>query len=73
MENILLGLILGLFLEGKNHETSRHVPQSISRPIHPYCQPFPQKELCRQSDEGRNSSVSDAMPQPDYCKQEGLR
>jgi len=73
MENILLGLIFGLFLEGKYHETPRYVRQSITRPVLPHCQSFPQKELCWQSDEGRHSSVNDAMSQPNYCQQEGLR
>lgn len=69
MENILIGLLLGLFLEGKHHhETPQN--ERIRKPetIFLNCLPEPQKELCRESDARWYPAVTDAMSKPYHCQ-----
>jgi hypothetical protein len=68
MENILIGLILGLFLEGKNHETPQNEQRRQPPSVFCNCIPEPQKELRREPDAGWNPAVIHAMPKPDICQ-----
>lgn len=69
MENILIGLILGLFLEGKSHhETPQNERFRKPETVFLNCLPEPQKELCGQPDARWYPTVTDAMPKPHICQ-----
>lgn len=68
MEQILIGLLLGLFLERKNHETPQNERAEKPPLVLRYCEPCTQKEFRRQSDARWYPAVTDAMPQPDICQ-----
>lgn len=68
METLLIGLFLGLFLEGKNHETPQNERRSQSETILCNCLPKPSQELRWQPDARRDSVVTDAVSKPYQCQ-----